>query len=730
MQNSDKADNNNDSIKRKFDTWSTQPASLETLPSLAEGGGSNQELEDFDKNSRVIHSDPEERQAKVKTRSRFSSAIRKLSRSTRKKEKPTPRTDATLPAASVSVEPVLSSDADDLADNQVKTKKKKKSLFGLKKSKVAPKKEAIDSLPPQTARVLEPLFQDTENEVVVTTERLSPTTEGKRKVQITIKSKKIEKVASTDKVSESPSSSSSLRPPQPASATPSTTPNSTPPQTRPTATSTKQSPNLDDEDKKKKLKAKVKTQASSQKSTSTSTTTTTTAAAQAGRKELKAEEKIVITHSSKDTPPRDKAPAKPSRLAAGTPPTTTSHSTCSTSTASGAIRKTATTTRAAIKLVTAAKAKKKSLPSEANKAVNSKPGKGSATAVVKPQTQVSSTADVIAATANIITPITPTTVAVDNANKESDLMLNPQRGHRFPRPTSTDSADKSHESLGNQATTKPPPTPTSISPTTTLPTVSSTSPTPTPSPTPSPPPPPLPTSPQPQTIEIQSGSSLPSANNASLLLAKPISQSSVLSSPSPSQPPPKNLQQPQQHQPLSSQDNLVSNLSPNQTDDRISLAESVLQHQAFSEASSDKDINDPTPTSTIPSVRFTLGNLVRPPLILAKQLAYEPSSQEPYSIEQHSDDDSDSADSDDSRRRRIRYIKSSEERTLYDEFNNLDVKRTHFRYQSGVSDLSLDSHNEDIHKLEDLNQMPAFGDLTMDQEMEPVRWKSVKLNLR
>lgn len=724
MQNSDNADNNNETIKRKFDTWSTQPNSLETLPTLAEGGGSNQELEDFDKNSRVIHSDPEERQAKVKTRSRFSSAIRKLSRSTRKKEKPTIRSDATLPATSVAVEPVLSSDADDLADNQVKTKKKKKSLFGLKKSKVAPKKETIDSLPPQTARVLEPLFQDTENEVVVTTERLSPTTEGKRKVQITIKSKKIEKVASTDKVSESPSSSSSLRPPQPASATPSTTPNSTPPQTRQTATS-KQSPNLDDEDKKKKLKAKIKTQAASQKSTSTSTTTTTVA--QAGRKELKAEEKIVITHSSKDTPPRDKAPAKPSRLAAGTPPTTTSHSTCSTSTASGAIRKTATTTRAAIKLVTAAKAKKKSLPSEANKAVNSKPGKGSATAVAKPQTQVSSTADDIAATANIITP-TPTTVAADNANKESDLMLNPQRGHRFPRPTSTDSTDKSHESLGNQATTKPSPTPTSISPTTTLPTVSSTSPTPSPTLSPSPPPPPLPTSPQPQTIEIQSGSSLPSANNASLLLAKPISQSSVLSSQS--QPPPKNLQQPQQHQPLSSQDNLVSNLSPNQTDDRISLAESVLQQQTFSEASTDKDINDPTPTSTIPSVRFTLGNLVRPPLILAKQLAYEPSSQEPYSIEQHSDDDSDSADSDDSRRRRIRYIKSSEERTLYDEFNNLDLKRTHFRYQSGVSDLSLDSHNEDIHKLEDLNQMPAFGDLTMDQEMEPVRWMSVKLNQR
>uniref|UniRef100_A0A1I8NYK4 Ras-related protein Rab n=1 Tax=Stomoxys calcitrans TaxID=35570 RepID=A0A1I8NYK4_STOCA len=715
MQNSD-ANANISATNTKFQPWPSEPISLEILPTLPEAG-SNQELEDLHKNSRIVHSDPEESQAKAKTRSRFTSAIRKLSRSTRKKQKgvlsksPSLNADASTPT---SAEVVLSSDADDLPTQVTANKKKKKSLFSLKKSsKVAPKKDLPEEFwpPPPPPKVLEPLFQDTENEVLVTTERLSPT-EGKRKVQITIKSKKIEKVDSKEKTENSHPTSPSQQPS--STTTPTTTPNSTPPQGRQTVITTvigtTPATTVDDsKDKKKKLKK-----------ASASTTATTTASV-ASKKDQKAEgEKFVITQSPKDTPPRDKAPAKPSRLAAtatATTTTTSSHSTCTTSASSsttksktsGAIRKTATTTRAAIKLVTAAKGKAKT-SSEANKAV--KAAKGSTTAV---KTTAS-------------TGTTAVAVAAANDKPESDLMINPQRGHRFPRPTSTESNEKSieHQSLllgGNQATPKttsspspspsPPPSPT----TATLP---STSPSNNSNKNLSPASQPTLLSPatainQPQTAEIQSAA-LPSATSNASLLVKPINQ--------------------QHHQPTSSTHNLVHISAPNQTDDHISLAESVLQQQP-SEASTEdlaakrnRILLQDTFNTSFGSFAFNLGDRVRPPLLIAKQLGYEPSSQDPYSIEQHSDDDSDTDTEDDLHRRRIPYISAAP--TLYDEFNSVELRRQHFRNQSGVSDLSLDSHNNDENssKGDDSNQMPAFGDLTMDQEMEPTIMTSTNAEKR
>ncbi|XP_075169857.1 RAS oncogene family member Rab32 isoform X1 [Haematobia irritans] len=693
MQNTDANDNITDTNKN-LEPWPSQPISLEILPTLPEAG-SNQELEGIDKNSRIIHSDPEESQAKAKSRSRFSSAIRKLSRSTRKKNKTvglikSPSPDASSPT---STEPILSSDADELpTDRQVITKKKKKSIFSLKKSKVAPQKDSLDSLPPQTAKVLEPLFQDTQNEVLVTTERLSPSSEGKRKVQITIKSKKIEKVASTGKSNDSHPSPKSEKD-QPSSTT--TTPTSTPPQVRQSATitttttkttsTTAASAAVSDSEDKKKLKWKTK---SSSKSSAT--------APQAKKSEG---EKIIITQSSKDTPPKDKAPAKPSRLAASQHPTTNaSHSTntssssstststpANTSKTSGAIRKTATTTRAAIKLVTAAKTKAKSPAREAKKAPTTKAGKGSTT----------TTATVTKSSSPITTAVAATETTV---KEESDLMINPQRGYRYPRPTSTEPADKSHETLGaRQPTPSPPP---SLTLTASLPASTHSNKDLSAS-----------TATQPQTSEIQSG--LQSVTSNASLATSAISHH----------------HQQQQHK--SSQDNLVHISPANQADDHISLAESVQPSRTSAEdlvtARKPPPLQDTFNTS-FGQFAFDLGDRVRPPPLVPKQLGYEPSSQDPYSVEHHSDDDSDTDTEDDHNRRRIPYISAAP--SLYDEFNSLELRRAHFRNQSGVSDLSLDSHKEDISSFDDLNQMPAFGDLTMDQEMEPTIMTSTNAEKR
>ncbi|XP_061395728.1 mucin-2-like [Musca vetustissima] len=669
--------NRNGVPKHWFETWpGTQPASLELLPCAGTAATTTESCHPvLGGNSRAIHSDPEERQTKEKVRSRFSTALRKLSRSTRKKDKLAAGKSSSETAAgsAAASDLILSSDADDRSSSPVtktKIKKKKSSLFSLKsKAKVAPKKdcegeEEEHTIPATGQRILEPLFHDTENEVVVTTERLSPT-EGKRKVQITIKSKKIEKVADSEPADRCPPSSPSPTPTALSQSSPTTTPplgrqikneNITSAPTPPSSSSTK-------EDKKKKLKGKLKTQ-TSQKPTTPAAAPPTQAQS---KKDHKAEEKIVITQSPKDIPPRDKAPAKPSRLAQQqqqpqpSQQPSSSHSACTSSNTNtgggGAVRKTATTTRAAIKLVTTAKSKKKS---EANKATSSstagnKPtggGKGSAT--TKASDNITTT------TAN--TPDnteTTTTTTQTPINKESDLMINPQRGHRFPRPTSTESTEsRSQEIVGNQdsaAATAPPPKATTPLP---------------PSISPSPPPP---NSNQPQNNEIQSETKVLSATEDASLPANQASQ------PTQQQP-----QSQQQHQPpVTSQDkSSVNNLSANQTDDHISVAESVQPSSTTS--AEDIPTNKDTPTSTNqPTVRFTLGNRVRPPLIIAKQLAYEPSSQEPYSIEHQSDDDSeDTPDSDDSRhRRRIRYLATTPSgeleppATLYDEFNNLELKQ-------------------------------------------------------
>ncbi|XP_037814143.1 serine-rich adhesin for platelets isoform X1 [Lucilia sericata] len=668
MQNIDPGENN-DTLNKFENLQLTQPTSLESLTCEQ-----HQLLEDSSKaeSSRTIQSDPEETQAKTKTRSRFSSALKKLSRSTRKKEKPNIKGSST---ATESSEQIISSGAEDLpesnlsADDDKKSKKKKKSgksLFGLKKSKVAAKQdpEAKQNFEEQeTAKLLEPIFQDNENEVVITTERLTPLN-SRSKVQITIKSKKIETVASQEQLNKNPSTPKSSPTPSPTNNTKTLDDN------KPKTTDTVTKSSDETLDKSKKLKPKHTTQ-------TTQKLSTTTATAQSKSKQ---QEEITITQSSKDTPPKERAPTKPSRLTTTTnTSTTTSTPTSQTSTSSGAIRKTATTTRAAIKLVTGAKSKQKSS--------SSKTAKGSSTA-----------ANTSAAAA------TDKTVAA--TKKETELMINPQRGHRLPRPTSTITPPPNtvKEPQLVEAAVVEPTTATATHATqaidhTSLPTNSS-----------------IqkqlqPTTPDslttckslPQTsAEIQS-----SSTNASL--ATPPTPPISITTTSATDDITTVRQQQQENIQTSPIDNSNSVQLKTflQADDHISLAESVKPGDYSGDTHYDslEAIKEPV------TVHFAVGSPVRAPF---QQSLFEFNVQEPANLSEKYIDDKDTSLAE-ANRRRIHYISQS---SIYDELNSLELKRSHYRYQSGVSDLSLDTDENQV-SLEELQQMPAFGDLTMDQDMEP-----------
>ena len=684
MQNTDTADNIDN--LNKFDNLQlTQPASLESLTCEQ-----RKLLTDSPKaaDSRIVHSDPEETQAKAKTRSRFSAALRKLSRSTRKKEKSATKGHSSA-TATESSELIVSSGAEDLpdtssgADSGKKSKKKKKSsksIFSLKKSKVAPKPEEESTVlnveePEQeeneneeTVKLLQPIFQDNENELIVTTEKLSPQV-SRSQVQITIKSKKIETVASSqERLNKNPSPTSSRLP---SSSSPTNTVQTGENKIETTITDNLTVSSSEPTDKKKKLKTKITTQ-TPQKSTVT-----------AQSKSKQQQDEIRITQSSKDTPPKERAPTKPSRLTITTTPTSATTTTSQSGSSSGAVRKTATTTRAAIKLATAAKSKQKA---KTAKGSNS-PG----------NTNNNSNALTSAVT------VTATT---------TDLMINPQRGHRLPRPTSTTTtAIASTISTSTIKESQVAATDQAIDDTTTneLPINQTTQ------------------QHQQQQRQLITTPTTPDSlaiANLPQTSAEIQSSSTNASLPSPPTPPPPlpptttTAHRQQQHQKenlkTSPSDSSVQSKTFPQTDDRISLAESVKTGILFGDNSTPYDsrelIKEP-----ISAVHFAVGSPVRP---LFQKALYE------YSLQDTSLDlDKDLIDPDtaitEANRRRIQYISQP---TLYDEFNSLELKRSHYRYQSGVSDLSLDTdENTAGDTFDDTQPMPAFGDLTMDQDMEPVR---------
>lgn len=148
-----------------------------------------------------------------------------------------------------------------------------------------------------------------------------------------------------------------------------------------------------------------------------------------------------------------------------------------------------------------------------------------------------------------------------------------------------------------------------------------------------------------------------------------------------------------------------------QTDDHISLAESVRADTVYDSVETIKESSSP--------VNFAVGSPVSAPVKQQLHALFT------HNISSLYIDGKDSSLSE-ANRRRIQYVSQP---TLFDECNSSEHKRVHYRYQSGVSDLSLDTdENEDT--LADFKQMPAFGDLTMDQDMEPVRRIMIMFSLK
>uniref|UniRef100_A0A1A9WI36 Ras-related protein Rab n=1 Tax=Glossina brevipalpis TaxID=37001 RepID=A0A1A9WI36_9MUSC len=661
--------------------------------------------------SSPLQSEPEEGVIKTKARSRFSSAIRKLSRSTRKKDKATASTIAT--AADDSNEPIISSGGEDptnfnpLRSDDIKTKKKNKLtknifLGGLKKSKKASeikvKKENRGGNIKDTTKTTETIvredkedkestytsdstgeatFRDKQHEVVVTTEKFA-LSEPTRKFQITISAKKIETTKSAE-VAKQTTETDYLTPLDKTSADIDTTTDSSSTQLNTVQT------DLNSITKKKKFKAKGSSCCTANISPAQTVTQTqkTNSAAQI----RDGVEKFVITQSAKDTPPKERAPSKPSRLI--------NSSTSQAAAASGAIRKTTTTSRAAVRLVAAAKEKQ-----------HNKSNTYSTTTIAPTSLATSST--------SVKRKTTTTLVSAGNsARREADLM----RGHRFPRPTVTTitATEKSNNNNKTNSVSKEPSSVTKSKEKQRLefPKVET-------------------QTEIPQTIE-QPQHQLALSSTSSAKEGQPHSLQPPDYPPPPPPPPPafpdasnnystkpetrSPTTPPHRYTSLSTTSNdlntdtlekntnkSVASIQINTADDQLSLPDST--HQQNSELSNESKLSS--------GIDFALGSPVRPPLpidavkysfdLLHAQASYD------YNKSEESDTHTPSEDI----RRRIQYISQP---TLHDDFLSLEERRSNYRCQSGVSDLSLDSI-EDLRDDDD-QLMPAFGDLTMDQDMEP-----------
>lgn len=107
-----------------------------------------------------------------------------------------------------------------------------------------------------------------------------------------------------------------------------------------------------------------------------------------------------------------------------------------------------------------------------------------------------------------------------------------------------------------------------------------------------------------------------------------------------------------------------------------------------------------------PTVRFAVGSVVRPLATSFDSPLHDHSS---YDSNPSSDSHSESS------RRRIRYI--SQPLTFDEDFESIQQRHEKFNYNKTLaSEYSVDSEYDSGD-----NQMPAFGDLTMEQDMEPVR---------
>ncbi|XP_034104119.1 proteoglycan 4 isoform X1 [Drosophila albomicans] len=142
--------------------------------------------------------------------------------------------------------------------------------------------------------------------------------------------------------------------------------------------------------------------------------------------------------------------------------------------------------------------------------------------------------------------------------------------------------------------------------------------------------------------------------------------------------------------------------------DNVSLAESASQHIARSPSPH-------SPHSTAPQVRFAVGSAVRGPAADAYEAALAAAaSQQPSSNEETSDSS-------------LRRLSFAQQQFALSDHDSIEGRRETLRYQSVASDYNEDdlrSDDEEAAAEEQEEQkvgkpMPAFGDLTMAQEMEP-----------
>ncbi|XP_011205365.2 mucin-22 [Bactrocera dorsalis] len=464
-------------------------------------------------NRECVQSDPETRR-KSKARSRFTSALRKLSG--RKKysvSKDTSTESSLAGGASCEIasapETVLSSGGEDTGDTNAtaspETKPKKKSklakrflLGGLKKSKASGTKKSIDE--DEEGDLVQGSQEEkeethAEEADAIDDAHLLPDDEleehKKRKVTISLsdtqrtaarESKEVEvgekqlaDETNVTAVTGAPSETDYLTPiedkTQPSACE--SVGGGDAVQTSVTITEdksavaspTKSAP--DQKQKKKKLKTKkstlkeaavtiIKTTATTSGSTAptstpkltaatvqkTSTTRTTT---------ITTDEKFVITQSTRDTPPSERAPAKPSRVVTTAQPPTVDPLTAST----GAVRK--GSTRAAATLNSPSPGREQSstfgavsiAAAVAGKRQRAKGGK-STTNQATSKSASTKAADTVGSSSEV--------TAKSSKEAETELMhtsANPlQRGHRFPKPSPTVLTSFGAKSEANTATSK------------------------------------------------------------------------------------------------------------------------------------------------------------------------------------------------------------------------------------------------------------------------------------
>ncbi|KAH8401427.1 hypothetical protein KR009_005361 [Drosophila setifemur] len=112
-----------------------------------------------------------------------------------------------------------------------------------------------------------------------------------------------------------------------------------------------------------------------------------------------------------------------------------------------------------------------------------------------------------------------------------------------------------------------------------------------------------------------------------------------------------------------------------------------------------------------PVVRFAVGSAVRSPLSAYEAALAAAASQQPSSSEEISDSS-------------LRRLSFAQQQLVLGDHDSIEGRRETLRYQSVASEYQDSNSEEDSEEVEAKEPesgkpMPAFGDLTMDQEMEP-----------